>query len=148
MEWLIVSLLVISGIIYLLMRRLDQILEPHKEKEELYPAAKPYALVLGETPLADSLMLLLESQDIEYLQIKDENKLDCSKQYHRLFAVSDDDLSNLLACIIVNHKMKHCSIIAVCNLLQNRMLFEQNHIPFRMAIDTTADALFKGTTPL
>ncbi len=147
MEWLIVSLLVISGIIYLFMRKLDQMLEPHKGKAELYPSANPYVLILGETPLAASLMRLLESQDIEYLQIKDENNLDCSKHYQILFAVSNDDLSNLLTCIIVSQKMKHCRIIAVCNLLQNRMLFEQNHIPYRMAFDTTADALIRGTAP-
>ena len=147
MEWLIISLLVISGIIYLLMRKLDQILEPHIGNQEVYPSAKPCALILGETTLADSLMRLLDNQDIAYLQIKDENNLDCSKHYQILFAVSNDDLSNLLTCIIVSQKMKHCSIIAVCNLINNRILFEQNHIPFRMAFDTTADTLFQGIAP-
>ncbi len=151
MEWLIVSMVIIAGIIYYLMKKLDHYIDQHRSQSELIPkstSSKTYALILGETQIADCLKTLLESKQIDYLQIKDENSLDKTKSYNRLFAVSSDDLSNMLVCIIVNQFMDHCSTIAVCNQLQDRKLFEQNNIPYLLAGEISADALLQNISPV
>lgn len=145
MGWIIVSMVIIAGLFYLLMKKHDHVIEQHEIKSE-YTKQKPYALILGETKLADCLKALLESRKIDYLQIKDENHLDKSKTYDLVFAVSNDDLSNMLACIIVNQVMEHCRTIAVCNQLQDRKLFEQNNIPYLLAQESNADTLFQLIT--
>lgn len=146
MEWLIVSLLVIACVIFFLMKKLDRILEQHKinpEHIQQGPSGKPYTLILGETPIADRLKSILESKKIDYIQIQDENVLDRSKHYNCLFAVSNDDLSNMLTCIIVNQIKGDCSTIAICNHLHDRKLYEQNNIPYLLAPETSADELFQ-----
>ncbi|MDF2907401.1 MAG: hypothetical protein K0R34_2722 [Herbinix sp.] len=146
MEWLIVCMVVMAGIIYVLMKKLDHVLELHRIKPEhiqLNVSSKPYALILGETQLADHLKTILESNKIEYIQIKDENNLDKSKKYNRIFAVSNDDLSNLMICIIVNHLMGDCKTIAICNHPQDRNLFEQNNIPYLPEQEFRGDTLLQ-----
>ena len=150
MEWLIVSMVIIAGIIYFLMKKLDHYIDQHRIRSELIPknqSGKPYALILGETPIADQLKILLDSKKIDYLQIKDENNLDKTKSYNHLFAVSSDDLSNMLVCIIINKIMDDCSTVAVCNHIQDRKLYEQNNIPYLFAQEINADVLFQCIYP-
>lgn len=147
MELLIVSMVIVAGVIYFLMRKLDCYIDQHRSQPELISksqSGKPYALILGETPIADQLKTLLESKKIDYLQIKDENKLDKTKSYNRLFAVSGDDLCNMLVCIIMNKIMDDCSTIAICNHIQDRKLYEQNNIPYILAQEINADVLFQS----
>jgi hypothetical protein len=150
MEWLIVSMVIIAGITYFLMKKLDHYTDHDRIQSDFLPksnSGKSYALILGETPLADQLKTLLDSKNIDYLQIKNENNLDKTKRYNRLFAVSGDDLSNMLVCIIIDQIMEHCSTIAVCNHLQDRKLYEQNNIPYLLAHEINADALFQNIDP-
>lgn len=145
MEWLIVSMLIVAGIIYLLLQRLDRL-----TGQRIAPsgppssdaAGKQYALVLGDSPLAESLLQLLKKHQIDCLQIKDESSLDKTKQYHQLFAVSNDDLSNMLVSIILNQLSESCMTIAVCNSSPDRRIFEQNNIPYVTANEADANTLF------
>lgn len=146
MEWLIISMLVIASIIYYLMRRLDHVLtklSTNTEHPQRSASDKHYALILGENQIADHLKTILDSNKIEYLHIKDEHKLDKSKKYNRIFAVSNDDLSNLMVCIIVNKLMGDCKTIAICNQLQDRNLFEQNNIPYLQPQEFRGDTLLQ-----
>jgi hypothetical protein len=150
MEWLIVGMIIIASIIYYLMRKLDCYLDQYRVQSELIPkkpSEKTYALILGETPIADHLKILLDSNKIDYLQIKDESYLDKTKSYHHLFALSGDDLSNMLVCIIINKIMDDCTMIAVCNQLPDRKLYEQNNIPYLLAEEINAEALFQCVYP-
>ncbi len=147
---LIASMITIAVVIYFLMKRLDRYIDQHRILSELVPnhqPEKPYALILGENPIADQLKKLLDSKKIDYLQIKDPNNLDKTKSYSHLFAVSNDDLNNMLVCIIINKIMNDCSTIAVCNQLQDQKLYEQNNIPYLLVQEIDADVLFQYIYP-
>lgn len=145
MEWLIVSMLIVAGIIYLLLQRFDKLTgqrtvqtgQPYSDASD-----KKYALVLGDSPLAESLLQLLKKHQIDCLQIKDENNLDKTKQYLQLFAVSGNDLSNMLVSIILNQLCEDCMTIALCNSSHDRSIFEQNNIPYVTAEEADAKELF------
>jgi hypothetical protein len=145
MEWLILGMIIVAGIMYLLMKKLDKLIEQSKNTAEPVKQnidSKPYTLILGDSPIANSLAHLLNNSRIDFLQIKDESLLDRSKYYNRLFAVSSNDLSNMLISVILNQLYNNCTTIAVCNQIQDGKIYEQNLIPYLLAEESNADSLF------
>lgn len=150
MEWLIFGMIIVAGIIYMLMKKLDRLVEQSKNTTEPFKQDienKPYTLILGDSQIANSLARLLDNYRIDFLQIKDEGLLDKTKYYNHLFAVSNNDLSNMLVSIILNQMCDDCTTIAVCNLIQDRKIYEQNQIPYLLREESSADTLFYNMYP-
>ncbi|MBP1756771.1 MAG: hypothetical protein H6Q59_3169 [Firmicutes bacterium] len=144
MVWLILSMIIIAGIIFVLLRRLDLSLALSGSDCKLVSERSSneiYTLVLGDSPIADNIFHQLQNHQIACVQIKDENKLDKTKNYNHLFAVSSNDLSNMLVSIIIHQISESCMTIALCNSLQDRPIFEQNNIPYLLAAEADANML-------
>ncbi|MDF2486362.1 MAG: hypothetical protein K0R46_2530 [Herbinix sp.] len=150
MEWLILGMIIVAGIIYLLMKKLDRLIELPKNTTEPYKQnmdGKAYTLIFGDSQIANSLIRILNNYRIDFLQIKDESLLDKTKYYNHLFAVSNNDLSNMLVSIILNQLCEDCTTIAVCNQIQDGKIYEQNNIPYLLAEESSADSLFNIMYP-
>lgn len=133
------------------MRKIDKVFEhPYASPESkgTLDNGKPYVLLFGCTKLADKLILLFKSHDIDYLQIEDENQLDKTKSYSHLFAISDSDLDNLLISTIANKVMGIYEKIAVCNSSDNLNIYKQNNIRYLYEKNIDADTLFHSMFPL
>lgn len=99
------------------------------------------ALIFGKLPISLNIMELLDKYDVAYALIKDINELNISYSYNYLFAVDDNDFENLMICSICKKMMGINKIISVCNLSNNKKIFEDNHIKYLFGTDIVANQL-------
>jgi hypothetical protein len=148
MEWLLIVGMIFVFIFGLyLMKRIDKFFDkkdvsPEEHKPLITDRA--FALVFGSTELSDELVKILKSNAIDYEQIDDENQLYEIDNYSHLFAISDNDVDNLLICVVADRSGVEYQKIARCNSLDNQNIYHQNHIPYLSGETITAQSLYRS----
>jgi hypothetical protein len=110
--------------------------------------ARPAAVVLGETPLARQVALLLESNSICVVTLTEPYLLNRGSNYRYLFALSDNDADNIVLCNI--GKKIYCidRMISICNQQRNAQLFHTEKIRFVFGEEATAQQLYQLVMPV
>jgi hypothetical protein len=151
MGWfLVIGMLIVFGFGFIAMNKIDRFLD----QPDVFPEAKqiindesPYVVVFGYTELADKLTLLLRRHNLAYIQIEDESQLDKTKCYTHLFAISKNDLNNLLISSILSRFNEKCKTIAICNSIDNQNIFKQNKINYLSTENLADEDLFNRIFP-
>ncbi len=129
---------------FYIMGKIDHFLKTSHIQEDIREAEEgETALIMGCSTLADNLKKLLEEHKIEYQQIEESNEYNPSNPYQYLFAVSNNDFENIMVGIIAKKNLAICKIVALCNCLDNRKIYEQNNIPSLYGTGITGDVLFQ-----
>lgn len=153
MEWLIlIVMLALFALGFIVMDKLDKfiasplffpdsgVINEDKGKSE-------GALVFGSLTLSHEIAKLLEKQNLPYTKIGNFNELNKSYSYQYLFAVDQLDLENLMICAISEKTMGISKRIAICNCVENKKIFEDNHIPYFCRDIITAPELVSTLYP-
>ncbi|MHB8130584.1 MAG: hypothetical protein ACYDEX_16460 [Mobilitalea sp.] len=151
MKWLLVVVMIfIFGLGFLVVSQIDKFLNQatvSRDVAKTVRSEKPFAFIFGSTEIADKLMLILKKNSIEYRQIEDENQLNPTDYFSHLFALSDNDLNNLMIGVIANRCMQAFEKIAICNSIDNQTIYKQNKIRYLSSENITAEALFNTMFP-
>jgi len=130
---------------YFLMSRLDRFMESPEFLVDIkgtYSNKKSYILVFGYTKIAIQLIDLLMTQKLDFIVIDSEEQLDKSMIYTHLFAISDSDYSNLIMSLVAKKSLGVEQIIAICNGIENRPIYDQNKIQVFQTNENAAEQLY------
>ena len=100
-------------------------------------------LLFGTSVLACELALLLESHEIEYLQIESESQLDRAAAFTHLAALSDSDLDNLMISRTGERMMNIYAQLLLCNEPRNDSVFQSNDAPWFHKGEHSAEKVFR-----
>lgn len=148
--FLVIYMTIVFALGYYLMSKLDLFINspdflvdikgPHIEK-------KSYILVFGYSKLTNDLIDRLIKQNIECIVIDTEDQLDKSMTYTHLYAISDSDYSNIIMSLVAKKSLGVEHILAICNSLENKPIFDQNKIRFIQKNENAAEQLFLSFFP-
>jgi hypothetical protein len=148
MEWLLIVGMIFVFIFGLfIMKRIDRFFDKREvslNEHTPMETEQTLALIYGSSSLSEELVKILKSNAIDYEKIEDENQLYQIDYYSHLFAISDNDVDNLLICVVADRRGSECQKIARCNSLDNQNIFHQNHISYLSGENISAQSLYRS----
>lgn len=146
MDLFLVFLMVLVFVLgYFLMSKLDRLIDRPESLVDIkgtYSHKKSYILVFGYSILAKDLIERLIRQKLDFIVIDSEGQLDKSMFYTHLYAISESDYSNLIISLIAKKSLGVDQIIAICNSIDNKPIYDQNKIQYIQKNENAAEQLF------
>ncbi len=146
MDLFLVLLMILVFVLgYFLMSKLDRLMASPEFLVDIkgtYSHKKSYVLVFGYSILAKDLIELLMLQKLDFIVIDAEDQLDKSMSYTHLYAISESDYSNLIMSLVAKKSLGVEQIIAICNNLENKPIYDQNKIQCIPKNENAAEQLF------
>jgi len=142
MDWMLIPLFfafIAAG--FWFMKGLDRFLDRQRKQVPEEAGSEQEVLLFGGTDSAKEMEKILSFRKIPYLHISKESEIDRGLVYHYLFALSDDDLDNIMMCRIGERifSIPGDNMVSLCNSAENRKIFEEKGIPYQMrGADLTA----------
>ncbi|MDF2677230.1 MAG: hypothetical protein K0Q97_1548 [Bacillota bacterium] len=99
------------------------------------------ALIIGNISIINEIVTVLKKRNISAEIIQDMYQLEITDPFDYLIAVSENDLDNLMICSICKKFMGINQDIAICNLIYNTKIYEDNQIPYLLKENLTADLI-------
>ncbi|HQQ89477.1 MAG TPA: hypothetical protein PLU82_04535 [Oscillospiraceae bacterium] len=135
MEWMLIPLfLAFIAAGFWWMKGLDRFLDRQKKHAPKKADSKQVVLLFGGTDSAKEMEKILSFKKIPYLHVSKEFEIDRGLVYHYLFALSDDDLDNIMMCRIGERifGVPEGNMVSLCNSTEHRKIFEEKGIPYQM----------------
>ncbi len=144
MDWiLILVFLAFLAAGFRFMKKLDLFLDRQGTHAAEKADSERAALLFGGTDSAAEMEHILSREKIPCRHISKESEIDRGLIYDYLFALSDDDLDNIMICRIGERilGMPKSRMVSLCNSVEHRKIFEEKGIPYQMR-GTNAAAMF------
>lgn len=126
---LIIGFLIPFVILGYFMSKLDKFLENEGFAAESDNVC-PTALVLGDTELAKRTAEILKDSKMPVFMLTEPCLLDQGQNFHYLFALSDNDVDNILLCKIGAKVYNIEKMISLCNDQNDEGIFKSEKIPY------------------
>ncbi len=149
MDWMLIPLfLAFIAAGFWFMKKLDRFLNRQKAHAPEKADPEEAALLFGGTDSAKEMEKILSRKGIPCLRISQESEIDRGLVYCCLFALSDNDLDNMMICRIGERILgvPGDKMVSLCNSAEHRKIFEEEGIPYRMQGTDVADMVndFRG----
>ena len=135
MDWILIPALLAffaSGLYF--MKQLDRFWARRRAHAAEEADPERVVLLFGGTEPAKEMETILSHERIPCLHISEESEIDRGLVYRYVFALSGDDLDNIMICRIGERilGMPKNQMVSLCNRAENRKIFEEKDIPYRM----------------
>ncbi len=143
MWFLVIALCIVIPFVCIehLMPRVERFFETSEFEEN--SSGRYMALVIGKNELADETVRLLKVQNIRVLLEAEPFMPGQNQEFHYIFALSDNDVDNILMCRIGKKTYNINNIIGLCNDIRNERIYKSEGIPFFYNKDITAKAIIQ-----
>lgn len=139
---LIISFVILLVYIGHLVSKLDKFLEKEGIKAQ-DDEIGPVAIVLGGDDLAKQVTQLLQKNGISVLSLIEPFMVQQEQSFRYLFALSENDVDNIVLCKIVKKVYNIENIISLCNDRRNEGLFMSEKIRYLSGENVTAQLLYE-----
>jgi len=137
---LIISFLIPLVYIGHLMSKVDKFVKKGGFIED--DVISPVAIVLGETDLAKQIIEHLQKNGIPVLTLLEPFLLEQEQNFCYLFALSENDVDNIVLCKVGKKVYSIEKIISICNDRRNDGMFISEGISYLPSEDVTAQMLY------
>lgn len=123
--------LILGGIFFVLigyyiMNRLDVFLVGSTNRDHKKTEKK--VLIYGNNLISDKITARLTNEAISYEKVQDVAYIKKEAQYYCVVALSEEDLDNLMMCVMSEKVHNKLFSIALCNDYRNKLVFEKYKI--------------------
>lgn len=145
MDWMLIPLfLAFIAAGFWFMKKFDRFLDRQKAYVQKKAEPEQAVLLFGGTDSAKEMKKILAFEGVPCLHISQESEIDRELSYCYLFALSDNDLDNMMICRIGERILgvPGNKMVSLCNRTEHRKIFEEEGIPYRMRGTDVADMLY------
>lgn len=142
--WILIAIGFLPPLVYIgyLLSKLDKFLDEGGFKTD-GNYKEPVAIVLGKTFMAKEITKLLEKNDISVLNIVEPFLLNQEQNFSYIFALSDNDVDNIVLCRLAKRLFNIEKTICFCNDEKNERIFTKEKIPYIVGENITPQRLYE-----
>lgn len=140
---LLLSIFILLAFIGFFISKVDLFLDEGGFTKE-YDDTAPAAIVMGKTEIARQVTELLEKNEIPVFFLAEPFLFEQARKFRCLFALSEDDVDNIVLCKIGKKIYNIEKMICLCNDHKCEGLLIHEGIPFIPDMEVTAQLLYQA----